>query len=156
VLVTVAAVLMLFVGLFFAMAVVMALVDLLEAPPRPSANALVQTDRARAQIFSLIGLILTLPATALLVSGALTLFFRWRLARPLATIAVLYAVLALALVILVNEMQGGSATARTAVLGVIWLMWAGFILVSIWRRNVAVEFSRASPPGRNSPSVEHQ
>jgi hypothetical protein len=155
-LVIVASVLMLLAGLFFATAVVLALLDLFGGTATPSANALTQSDRARAQTFSFIGLILTLPATSLLVSGALALFFHWRRARLLATIAVLYAVIALALVILVNEMQGGSASAQTAVLGAIWVMWAGFVLFSIWRRSVAVEFSSADIEEGNSRSIERR
>jgi hypothetical protein len=156
VLVIVASVLMLFAGLFFATAVVLALLDLFGGTATPSANSLAPSDRARAQTFSFIGLILALPATALLVSGALALFFHWRRARPLATIAVLYAVIALALVILVNEIQGGSATAQTAVLCAIWLMWAGFVLFAIWRRSVAVEFSSGDIEEGNSRSIERR
>jgi len=158
VLVTVAAVMTLLLGLLFATGVVLAVLDLLEGPPEmPSVNERMREYLERERRTSLfIGLVLSLPATLLLVPGALALFFRWRLGRPLATIAVLYAVLAWALFILFNVTQGGSASAQTAVVGAIWLTWTGFILFSIWRRSVAVEFSSIDPQEGNSRSIEHR
>lgn len=87
-------------------------------------------------------LLILFPVVALLlVSGGVALFFRWRLARPLATLAVMFAVFAPASLIVFELVQGGRATEQTAVVGTIWLMWAGFILISIWRRSAASEFS---------------
>jgi hypothetical protein len=147
----------LLLGLLFATGVVLAAHDLLAGPPATSfANEIMREDRERAQNFSFIGLILTLPATLLLVPGAVALFFRWRRARPLATIAVVYAVFAWALLGLVTIMQGGYAKPAAAVVGAIWLMWAGFILFSIWRRSVALEFSPVDLQEGNSRSIEHR
>ena len=138
VLVTVAAVLMLLVGLLFATVVVLSFIEWFQTPRPP------QTFReARLQSALDFFLLIIFPMMALLlVSGGVALSFRWRLARPLATVAVLFAVFAPALFLLFNVLQGGSASARTAVAGTILLTWAAFSLISIWRRSAASEFAR--------------
>ena len=144
VLVTVAAVLTLLLGLLFATGVVLEVLSLLQGPPAtPFANERMREVLEREHRTTYITyLILTLPAPLLLGPGALALFFRWRFARSLATIAVLYAAFYPGLILLFESMRGGSATARTAVVGAVWLMLAAFILISIWRRSAASEFAR--------------
>ena len=137
VLVTVAAVLMLLVGLLSATGVGLAVIEWFQAPRPPLLGR-----EAKLQPMRDFFLLILFPVVALLlVSGGVALFVRWRLARPLATLAVLFAVFAPASLIVFELVQGGRATAQTAVVGTIWLMWAGFILISIWRRSAASEFS---------------
>jgi hypothetical protein len=144
VLVTVAAVLTLLLGLLFATGVVLEVLSLLQGPEAtPFANErmreVLEREHRTTQITYLI---LTLPGPLLLGPGALALFFRWRFARSLATIAVLYAAFYPALLLLFELMRGGSASTRTAVAGAIWLILPAFILISIWRRRAASEFAR--------------
>jgi hypothetical protein len=137
VLVTVAAVLMLLVGLLSATGVGLAVIEWFQTPRPPLLGS-----EARLQPMRDFFLLILFPVMALLlVSGGVALFFRWRLARSLATLAVLFAVFAPASLIVFELVQGGRATAQTAVVGTIWLIWVGFTLFSIWRPSAASEFS---------------